>query len=72
MGSRRRNYIQDGREFRGVLLRNGELYGYTGPYDSEGKAKASVTRWMKHYGGYAYNVYDGYVEYSDPQWNRLD
>lgn len=71
MGSRRRNYIQDERQFRGVLLLNGEVHGYTGPYDTPAKAKASITRW-KAPRYRSSRSYDGYVEYSDPQWNRYE
>lgn len=71
MGSRRRKYIQGGTEFRGVITRNGEIVGYTGPYDTAGKAQASITR-RKGVELFHRDVYDGYVQYCDPEWIDLD
>lgn len=73
MSSRTRNYIQNGPMWRGVNVRQvrhwneetreyeptGETYiRYTGPYDTPGKAKASV------------DTEGGYIERAEPVWER--
>lgn len=71
MSSRKRNWIQSGFMWRGVLLREGVVYQYSGPYDTAGKAKASVTEW-KNAGGWGdQKLRDGYVERALPEWERI-
>lgn len=59
--------------FRGVLLRDGRVFEFTGPYDTPGKAKTTVTQW-KNAGGYEPLAQgrDGFVEWAEPTWSRLE
>lgn len=58
--------------FRGVLLRDGQVFEFTGPYDTPGKAKTTVTQW-KNAGGYGEaDRRDGFVEWAEPTWSRLE
>ena len=71
MSSRKRNWIQDTTMFRGVLLRHGQVFQYSGPYDTYAKAKASVTHWIKA-GGYGEdNRRAGHVEMAVPEWQKI-
>lgn len=72
MSSRKRSWIQDTRMYRGVLLRNGVVYEFTGPYDTPGKAKTSVTQW-KNAGGYGELAHgrDGFIEWAEPTWAEM-
>ena len=75
MSSRTRNYIQNGPMWRGVSVRQvrhwneetrqyeptGETYTrYTGPYDTPGKAQASVTE------------PGSWIEMAEPVWEKVE
>lgn len=68
MSSRTRSYIPDTPMWRGVNLRprwteekgHEVLITYTGPYDTPGKAKASVY------------TEGGYIERAEPVWERVE
>lgn len=68
MSSTKRNWIQDGPMYRGVLERDGQVYEYSGPYDTAAKARASVTHWVRAGGFGEETRRSGYIQTAQPMW----